>query len=244
MQLEKCKQTSTFPLSPIICTCSLIFKTIKSDLISNRYFVSACHHPYKSFAFFQRSFIVQFEIINTHSISMREYLYSDLILSSKEIRKLVNTDISVETNCKDTRRGYLKTIDPVSHTLVLQMKTRNDKRINIQLIPSHVIRKVISHDQKIEELDRKSFEQFILKKLQLTSMDVIKETKEKIVKQLEKNKFPCKLDALDRSIIVGDICKIKAPYREADIECANYKVAKNLKTILKDVFLNDDLNKL
>ena len=120
------------------------------------------------------------------------------------------------------------------------MQTNSDKQISIQLIPSHAIRKVISYDKKIEELDKKSFEQFVLRKLQLTSMNAIQETQTKIMKLLEKNKLPSKIDELDGSIIVGDTCKIKTPYREQDVECANYKVSKNLRAMLKDAFLNEE----
>lgn len=172
---------------------------------------------------------------------MKEYPYGSLILSPKEIKKLVNTDVAVETKNDESLRGYLKTIDPVSHTLVLQLQAKSDKQIGIQLIPAHAIRKVISYEQKIEELDKKSFEQFVQKKLQMGSMDSTKEARANILKLLEKNKLPSRVDELDESIIVDDICKIKQPYREQDIECANYKVAKNLKAMLKDAFLSEDL---
>lgn len=171
---------------------------------------------------------------------MKEYQYSELILSPREIKKLVNTDIAVETKSEQSLRGYLKTIDPVSNTLVLQMQTNNDKQVSIQLIPSHAIRKVISYDKKIEELDKKSFEQLVQRKQQLSSMNAVQDARRKIQQLLEKNKLPSKLDELDGSIIVGDTCKIKTPYREQDIECANYKVSKNLRTILKDAFLNEE----
>lgn len=171
---------------------------------------------------------------------MREYQYANLILSSKEIKKLVNTDVSVETNNNECIRGFLKTVDPVSHTLVLQFQSKNEKQISLLLITGHSIKKIVVHDKKIEELDRSSFEQFILRKLQLTSIDTIRETQERIFKVLEKNKFPCKLDELDRSIVVSEVCKIKSPYREEDIECANYKVSKNLKLLLKDALLKNE----
>lgn len=168
---------------------------------------------------------------------MNQYEYANLILSPVEIKKLVNTDIAVETKSSDSFRGYLKTIDPVSHTLVLQMHTRAEKQISIKLIPSHTIRRVYSYDKKINDSDRQSFEQFVQGKLRLHSMDSTKETREKIMKLLAKNKLPAKIDSLDESIIVDDICKIKMPYREEDIECANYKVAKNLKAMLQGAFL-------
>ena len=170
----------------------------------------------------------------------KEYQYSSLILAPKEIKKLVDTDVSVQTKNNQSLRGYLKTIDPVSHTLVLQMQAKDNQQIGIQLIPSHAISKVISYDKKIEELDKKSFEQFVLKKLQLSSMDATNETRENIMKLLEKNKLPSKIDELDDSIVVDEICKIKPPYREQDIECTNYKVAKNLRAMLQGAFLNDD----
>lgn len=175
---------------------------------------------------------------------MKEYLYEDLVKSIEEMRKLVNTEVSVEiikntrTNQFECVNGYLKTIDPVSHTLIILPKDNNKKKC-LKLIPNHAVKKITALDNKISESDLKLYENFIHTKAHSTSTDELKKTKENIVRLVEKNRFPVKLDALDGSIIVGDICKIKSPFREQDIECSNYKVSSNLKELLKDVLSTD-----
>lgn len=136
--------------------------------------------------------------------------------------------------------GYIKTIDPLSKTVVLINfdEIKQDVPLQVMLISDHAIDSISLMDA--EPIDKYRLD--LVKDLWRNGKIVdqvdegsVKERRDRLFKWIkEDNRMPIELND-DGSMVVASILTIRSPFRCEDCFCSNEIILNNIKTIINQM---------
>uniref|UniRef100_A0A6G1SDS3 AD domain-containing protein n=1 Tax=Aceria tosichella TaxID=561515 RepID=A0A6G1SDS3_9ACAR len=196
------------------------------------------------------------ELLYTHvnvetNIKKSKDFTSDFLLHSKHLD---------ESTIPDKRRltftGYLKAIDPISHSVILCQIERETRSINNILIlgrnicdihqstsdpdQDYLSKEDVANycDNYVSSLNNHPY--FCKPSTSLTSQELI-ESQTRIVSWLKKYRIPIELDEKSQELVVAECVRIKPPYKhESDFICPTRVVLKRIKNIV-DMSLSQEI---
>lgn len=154
--------------------------------------------------------------------------------------------------------GYLKTIDPISRSVILAIidTTNNTVKSNILILGQNIdtiskssgdslIPKKVETIFKLDNLNKLASHPYYKRdttKYQLTDEELV-DLQNEIISWLKKNRIPVEFDQLTNNIIVNDIVRIKAPYEHiTDYICPTRIVLKRIKHIIDSRKMKQNLS--
>jgi hypothetical protein len=185
----------------------------------------------------------------------------------EKAKELLFKRVDVETNVKKSKdfssdfsshdgkqlifTGYLKTVDPISHSVILCQPDTDDKSIakNILILGQNIcdVRSTLdSNPKSLTEVDLKALitNEHAIKlgnhpyfyksaaRQNLTEQELIA-TQAKVISWFKKYRIPIVLDDQSQELIVADCVRIRPPYEhETDYICPTRVVLKRIKYIV------------
>ncbi|XP_064484725.1 gem-associated protein 6-like [Ornithodoros turicata] len=141
---------------------------------------------------------------------------NDPVLFLSYVHKLVR----VETTDKNVYAGYVKTIDPVSESVILVL-FENDKPKTLRVIMGHCVKSITVVEEATSE-QRQQLENLFVPHCEQLSTEQIKERRDKLLSWLRINRLPVKQDPENTNqLVIADSVIISPPYTAVDCQCTN-----------------------
>lgn len=155
-----------------------------------------------------------------------------------EWMQYVNREVCVSTEKDKTYSGWVYTIDPVSHSVVLA-NFDNDDKIKMTVVMGHTIQNFVvindNSDKHKSELERL----FKSKEMLDASPEELKKKQEKLKSWLLKNRIPVRMSDMDsEQLTIADALTIDPPYEAENCCSTNEIILGRVQGLIKNMPAN------
>ncbi|XP_078351122.1 gem-associated protein 6-like [Oculina patagonica] len=152
-------------------------------------------------------------------------------LSSVTLRKYVDKKISILLSDNTRKVGWVHSIDPVTHTVVLQEETEDSNAKKLSFVLGHAISRVVleeseGHPPKTDFLQAEKTMEY--------SQDDLCKRKSELVDWLTKNRIPVSESLEDSAILsVMGVLFVEPPYDAECCRCSNEIVLDRIQKLIR-----------